>query len=315
MTLRATAIGLLLSIVSSTVTAQSLYDFTLNPALSGLDANVSLAATTAGNLTGNYDPNSNPTGTRTKPGVWGPFGDTENLPVAVSFGGGLGGPVHTAPVGGFRLALDPAAGMVLMSGFGANLLGGSPASLTATVTLETESFRTRNPTSLYIGGVPIELPIGEAALSLLNVAQLVDEVPGTLTETGPNQYSFAVAPLVNLSAAFELLGTPYELPPVPVLFPLQGDIVVNGNLALLTSLQPLNLDVTQPINQALPQFPLDLPTIIPPGDTAHLLMNLTLQEVAALLDGTNALTANGLLIPEPATGWLVLAFAGLRRRR
>jgi hypothetical protein len=38
MTLRATAITLLLPIVSSTVSAQSLYGFTLNPALSGLDA-------------------------------------------------------------------------------------------------------------------------------------------------------------------------------------------------------------------------------------------------------------------------------------
>jgi hypothetical protein len=314
MTLRATAITLLLPIVSSTVSAQALYGFTLNPALSGLDADVSLTATTAGNLIGNYDPNTNPTGTRTKPGVWGPFGETENLPVAVSFGGGLGGPVHTAPVGGFRMTLDPAAGIVLMSGFGADLLGGSPAGLTATVTLETESFRTRNPTSLYIGGVPIELPVGEAAISLLSVTQLVDDVPGTLIETGPNQYSFAVAPLVNLSAAFELLGTPYELPPAPVLFPLQGDIVLSGNQALLTSLQPLGVDITQPLNQELPQFPLDLPTIIPPGDIAHVLMNLTLQEVAALLDGTNALTANGLLIPEPATLWLAFACAGLRRR-
>jgi hypothetical protein len=300
--------------LSNVASGQLPYNFTVNSSASGLDATLSLSASTSGTLIGNYDPNTTPTGTRTKPGVWGPFGDTENLPVNISLAGGFGNTVHTAPTGAFQLDLDLASGLLRIRNFGSNLLGSGPLTAPATVTLETESFRTRNPSSLYIGGVPIEIPVGSATLSQFSVTQTGGDAFGTLTETGPNTYSFAVAPLVDLTATFDFFGNPLEVPPTSVVFPLGGELVLSGNTALITSLQPLDFSQTQPIGQALPQYALDLPTIIPPGDTAHLLLNLTLDEIAASLSGTNTLVADGVLIPEPTAALLLLALAALRRR-
>jgi hypothetical protein len=301
-------------LLTSLASGQLPYNFTVNSSASGLDATLSLSANTSGTLIGNYDPNSNPTGTRTKPGVWGPFGDTENLPVNISLAGGFGNTVHTAPTGAFQLDLDLAGGLLRIRNFGSNLLGSGPLTAPATVTLETDAFRTRNPTSLYPGGIPVEIPVGSATLSQFAVSQTGGDAFGTLTETGPNTYSFAVAPLVDLTATFDFFGNPLEIPPTSVLFPLGGELVLSGNTALLTSLQPLDFSQTQPIGQALPQYPLDLPTIIPPGDTAHVLLNLTLDEIAASLSGSNSLIADGVLVPEPAVALLLLPLVALRRR-
>jgi hypothetical protein len=45
----------------------------------------------------------------------------------------------------------------------------------------------------------------------------------------------------------------------------------------------------------LPSFPMDVPTILPPGETAHLLMDLTLDEVGSSLVGQLTIAADGLV--------------------
>lgn len=290
------------------------YDFTIRPAASGLAVNLALTLNTAGTLSGDYSAD-NPTGTRTKPGIFGSFGSTENVPVPVTLAAGVGGPVDTAPAGTFALQIDPAAGSASVSGFSANLLAGGPIILPATITLEFSSFRTRSPDSTFIGGFPLTLPIGSIAVTTLSLQQIGTGAPGLLTATSPGHYDLVVAPLVELTLTLSLLGTEFSPPPIPIPFPLGGTLALDGDLATLSSLQPLAFTNTQNPDVDLPEFPLDLPTILPPGGTAHLLMTLTLDEIVAQLVGTSTLVADGVLIPEPATGLLLLWATTLLRRR
>ncbi|HEY3244369.1 MAG TPA: PEP-CTERM sorting domain-containing protein [Phycisphaerae bacterium] len=294
----------------------SSYDFTIHRDNSGLNASVSLTAGTSGTLIGNFDAVNNPTGTRTKPGLFGPFGDLENVPVPVSVGTSLSGNAQSSTAGGFHLDLDVTNGLLGMSGYSADFLNSGPLVLPASVTFEFDTFRTRSPTSLYIGGFPLTLPLGDATLDTLSAAQSDLPALGVLTQTGPNEFDFLIAPLVTLTGTLSLLGTQFDLPPTPVPLPLQGHIVVAGTSALLTSMQPIQFaNMTDP-GLMLPEIPFDLPTILPPGEIAHLLLNLTLDDLAANIDGTLNLEANGVLVPEPGSfGLLLIALAaGLRRR-
>jgi hypothetical protein len=298
------------------------YEFTLDPAASALSAQFGLTFQTNGTLIGNWDAKTNPKGTRTKPGLFGPFGPTENEPVAVQIGAGVSGSPQSANTGSFSLSLNPPGGSLQLSSYSANLLASGPVSLGAELSLLYESFRTRNPDSFYIAipGVPFVIPIGEAVLTELTASQ-TGNATGLLTPNGPNAYDFVVGVPVSLSGRVDVLGSQFELPGLPAILPLAGQIVLDGDLATLSSQQELALGDSFPIGQKLPQLPLDLPTILPPGDTAHLLLNLVLEQVDVSLAGQLATKANGVLIPEPATASalaLLLALVVLRtpaRRR
>jgi hypothetical protein len=292
------------------------FDFTFNPG-SGLSGSLNIDVSNSGTLIGDWNAKSNPTGTRTKPGLFGSFGSTENIPVPVTLGAHVGGTLATHTAGAFRLTLDPASGSVAIAEYATDFLSSGPATLPATVSMSFSTFRTRTPDSTYIGGIPLSIPIGDVQLTAMSAVQTGPAGIGTLTPTGANTYDFTVAAAVELSASFSVLGSAFELPPTPVVLPLAGQITVTGSTAQLTSLVPLKFQNTTDPGAALPQFPLDLPTILPPGGTAHLLMDLILDEISANLAATLATNATGTLIPAPPAAallpvaWLVAA----RRRR
>ena len=70
------------------------YDFNVVAPPSGISGSLALSARTQGTLVGNYNPDTNPNGTRTKPGLFGPFGPTENVPVEVRIGAAIGGNIN-----------------------------------------------------------------------------------------------------------------------------------------------------------------------------------------------------------------------------
>ncbi len=292
------------------------YDFTLDAQRSGVDLAVDAGAQTTGTLIGDFDVNTNPTGTRTKPGLFGSFGAEENVAVDLQLGLNLGGRVNTRSSGAFRFALDPQAGTVTTSGYAVDLLAGGSANLPLTISLLTDSFRTRNPSSTYIGGIPIDLPIGDVTLMRLTATQIDGPSVGVLTPLGGNEYDFAAVFSVEIDAAFDLLGNEFILPPTPFPFGFQGRLTLNGGSAELMSLDAIDLSqVTNP-DLALPQFPFDLPTILPPGDTAHVLFDLLLSEVSLSMNGTYQTYANGTLVPAPgAAGLLLLGLGGVAGRR
>ncbi|MBW7905041.1 MAG: hypothetical protein LC135_06675 [Phycisphaerae bacterium] len=292
------------------------YEFTLDPAASALSAQFGLTFQTNGTLIGNWDAKTNPKGTRTKPGLFGPFGPTENEPVAVQIAAGVSGSPQSANTGGFSLSLNPPGGSLQLSDYSANLLAAGPVSLGAELSLLYETFRTRNPDSLYIAvpGVPFVLPIGEATLTELTAVQ-TSGVAGLLTPSGPDLYDFAVAIPVSLSGRVNVLGSEFELPGLPAVLPLTGQISLKDDTARLVSQQAFDLGNSVPIGQKLPQLPLDLPTILPPGGTAHLLLNLVLEQIDVDFAGQLTTTANGVLIPEPGAAALLWLFPVALRLR
>jgi hypothetical protein len=289
------------------------YDFHILPGQSGLNADISVGFGTAGTLIGNWDPTANPTGTRTKPGLFGPFGDDENVPVPVSLDAALSGSPNTTAGGGFRLGFDLAAGLLSMSGYSGDLLKSGPESLTAELTLQTDTFRTRNPTFFYLGGIPITLPFGQITLNSLTASQ-VGSAPGVLTPIEANRYAFVVAPLIELSGSIDAFGQSFDLPATPTSLPLQGEIVFSGDTATLTSVQPLDLSNTTPLDLTLPQTPLALPTF-DPDSPANVLLDLAADELSASIAGTLSTVAFGEVVPEPATLTMLFLLGVLAARR
>jgi hypothetical protein len=296
------------------------YDFIVKPQLSGLDADAGLTIGTSGTLVGNYHATDNPTGTRTKPGLFSPpFGPQDNDPVPVMLGVQAGGPVQTQTGGLFRMTLNPEAGTAGITDLSLDFVSAGPLGLPVVVGLSFDTFRTRSPTFLYPGGT-LDLPIGTAEVTALIATQVGPAGVGTLTPSGADEYDFTVGLAVELTGSLDLLGTPFDLPPTPVPLVLSGSLVLDGSGdAHLTSSQPLTLMNTQNPDIALPQFAFDLPTL-DPSNPAHILFDLTLDDVSTEFDGTLALAANGVLVPEPATG-VLFALAGgaagrpLRRMR
>ena len=271
------------------------YTLAIDPQASGLTAAMGFDVDTAGSLIGDWIPDTNPAGTRTKPGLFGTFGSDENLPVAVALGIALAGDLDTMTGGSLGVTLDTGAGLITIEGLAADLLAGGPAALPATLSLSPESFRTRQPDSVYLG-IPLDLPIGDLTIVGLTLTQ-VGTAPGALVEIEPGRYGFAVAGAAEMAGMVEMLGVPTEIPPTPMALVLSGEIVIAGETATLTSVQSFDLNDIQNPGALLPEFPMDVPTILPPGETAHLLMNLVLEQVATSLVGDLTLSASGSVAP------------------
>lgn len=292
------------------------YQFSINQNASGTNGTVAFNALTNGELKGNWDKVTNPTGTRTKPGLFGPFGPEDNDPVPLTLGAGLGDAINTKASGAFDLTIDTQAGTLQMQGFGSNLLASGSAGLTAGLSFQFDTFRTKSPDSLYIGGFPLNVPIGQAQFTKLQATQLGDGL-GTLTSAGGNLYDFSLAMALEISGEIEFLGNPLAIPAVPLPVLLSGQIALDGTKATLTGSQLLEFANTTPIGQAIPEFAFALPTILPPGGEANLLLNLMLDEIASELSLQFNLSATGQAVPAPGVGAVigVVGLLGVSRRR
>ncbi|MGP1347977.1 MAG: hypothetical protein ACTS3F_15080 [Phycisphaerales bacterium] len=300
---------------AATASAQ-VYDFSFTPAASGLAGTANFGASTSGTLIGDWDETNNPGGTRTKPGAFGPFGSLENLPVPVSLGTDIGGNINTQTTGGFRASLDTALGSIQISDYSADFLSSGPISLPATISLLFDTFRTRSPDSLYIGGFPLEIPFGSLDLTTLSANQNAPAALGTLDPLGGNAYAFNAIVPVELNASFSFLGDPLTLDAIPLAIAITGQLTLDGDSASLSSLTPIGFAQSFEPGTALPQFPLPLPTILPPGGTAGLLFDLTLNNISAELDTTFAASATGVLVPSPApVAMFGVALIGASTRR
>lgn len=308
--------GILVTVIGAFhLAAAQMYDFTVVTPPSGISGNLSISANTQGTLVGNYDPDTNPNGTRTKPGLFGSFGSTENVPVNVRIGAAIGGNINRQAIGSFRATVDGSTNTITFENLSVNFLANGPAVLPVTLTIAGQSFRTRNPSSTYIlPSQGISFPIGTVSLSQFNVVQ-TGAGAGVLTPTGPDQYDFTAGVQVDLTFAADLLGNPFAQT-APIVLPLQGQVVVSGTNALITSLQPLNFAQTFNPNLDLPPFEFGLPTILPPGSTANLIFDLMLEEIGLNVDLEVNMRAEGTLVPEPASVTaLGLGLAVLARRR
>jgi len=272
------------------------WGFDVDRAVSTLTTDVAVGVETSGTLIGDYDAVSNPGGTRTIPGL---FGGSGNNPIDVDMLDlDASGQETTTPSGSFTadVSLGAMGGTVVISGLSLDMLGGAVVVVGLEASILYDSFHTEQPNALFPGGVAVTLPIGDAEVTRLEAEQ-VSAGAGTLVPTGqPDEYTLAAVVPVRVSFAAEVLGgTPLEPDPVELPLALAGTLTIAGSAAEL-SLSSV-IDIDEMITKSLPtieDLPFELPTVLPPGSTAGVLLNLDVQAAAIRIMGSVDVSADGM---------------------
>ena len=264
-----------------------LFDCDIVSKTSSVTQSIDLAAPFTGTLIGNYDAVNNPTGTRTLPGV---FGGTGNNPIPYTASFVLAGDIVSSPIGTLVLGVDSEGLQIRVSNLSVDLLGGEVGTLGATVNINYQTFRTVSPSSLYPGGVTIPVPVGNAEVTQLTAAQTGKSVFGALVPQKDGSYQFAVTVPVNYTLVASALGQPVgDGVPTPGLLPLTGRLVESANTVTLTLAISDSSSTNEPVvADPFLDVPLALPTVIPTGGTANLLLSGDVTSIAL----SRALTAD-----------------------
>lgn len=291
-----TLLPLAVALSSSIAAADNTYLFTINAQQSQLNSNVNVTAPSTGSLIGDYDPATNPTGTRTKPGFFGTFGETENVEVPLTVTVVVGGNNSTNPTGSFALRLDTQAGQAGLSALALDLLGGEDIVINASANMLWQTFRTRNPTCLVPGGITIPFPLGQGSITTLTAQQGAGEALGTLVQTEPGVYTVAIPVTLTIELAASFLGT--DVPPTPQEIPLvfAATVTVSGSTAsIAVQLEGFDAQQTQ-------DGPIGDPFSVPftePLCGGSLIFNLQLQSLSVASSVSGQLLATGDKQPAP----------------
>jgi hypothetical protein len=230
-------------------------------------------------LIGDFDPDTNPDGTQTRPGF---FGGSGNQPIDYTATLVGDGGVEAMPAGSFSFAVDVENLGGAISGLSLDVLGGAAASFAATLEFNFDTFHTVNPTALFIGGFAIPIPLGEATITSITAVQTGDAAPVVLVPDGAGGFTFAT--LINAEVVIEasFLGEPIQIAPTVVPLPFAGTLTIatDGSAAVEVSIDATVDESIEPGLEPFTGIPLDIPTILPPGGTAHLLLSGTIQSVA-----------------------------------
>lgn len=245
-------------------------------------------------ILGSYDAATNPTGTRTIPGIFG--GDTNaNTPINISSGSvsatGSSGSTIIRPAGSFSLTINPASNLASLSGLAANVLNGATGSAAANLSISYSTFRTRQPTCTILG-IPLTLPLGSATLTSLTAAQGETGGVGTLTPTGPNTYTVNIPVEVIASATATFAGAPVDIPVTPVPVILTGTLTINGASATFNGGFSIANQQTAP--GPTPLAPI---AFTEPLCSGNLLVQVTLADTSTNVNASVTTLANGTLAP------------------
>ena len=275
------------------------YDCALNAAASTVVQSNDVNAPFTGTFIGNYEATTNPTGTRTIPGFFGGSGNNA-IPYTASFA--LAGDINSHPTGTLRFSTDIEALQVRIGAVDLDLLGGVPGTLAATVNINYQTFHTVAPNAIYPGGVNIPVPVGNGTISALRAVQTGPVVPGILVPQKNGTYTFTAAVPVDYVVVATLLGqNVIDGTPTPGVLPLSGTLTVQPNNTVSIAVTVSNTSSsTQPVaNGAFTDLALALPTVIPTGGIANLLMSGTVTQVT-VAQGLNAtLAIAGTRVPIP----------------
>jgi hypothetical protein len=281
-------------VLATALLAPQGYDFTIQSSSSS----VSMVGTTTtgitGELIGNYDATSNPSGTQTRPGL---FGGSGNMPVSCNFGVQVGLSTVGTPDGSFHFDVDLVGLTLDASDLQLAPFGSAGTSADLTLIIDYQTFRTFAPVSVFVGGIPIPIPLGSVSL---NDALFVQSGPSALGTLAPDpviadRYTFAVTVPADFSANIDLFGTLFPIGPIPFAYSLTGslDIGPSSATASIYASQNLSQNIPNPNSGSFGPLPLPLPTILPPGSVANLLFTGTISGIDLVLDVAVDVTADG----------------------
>lgn len=247
------------------------YEFAFNEESSEISRDFNVLIPFAGTMIGNYDAKTNPEGTRTVPGI---IGGSGNNPISYEASFELSGGNTSAPAGGFDFEIDSSGLLATMSGLQIDVLGGSEDALDATLNLLYETFRTFSPTSLFPGGVEIPIPLGQIQLTSLMMIQSADASIAIVP--GDGETSGTIVGMVPVDVTFTVVVLDQEIGgmPLPMMLPIAGTIIENDNGAQIAFTTSFEYDESLP-STGIPfeDVPIEMPTILPPGSFASLLLS------------------------------------------
>lgn len=274
--------------------AGDVYSFTVNAQASSLREQTNISTPLTGTFIGSYDATANPGGTQTRAGL---FGGTGNQSIPITGSLSASGDTTMHPTGSFALDLNTARSIATISSLNLDYLAGQHPSIALSLGLMFQTFHTINPAALFIGNIPLNLPLADlATVDSLSVEQIGGPVLARLTSGGsPGLYQFSSLVPVRVTVSASVLGMPVQIPqPLTLLVPFNLSLNVQGTTVAATA----TADVS--VNQSIPgplytiqNQAIDLPTIIPPGQTAHLLLNGQLGDLAIGFSVEGAIQATG----------------------
>ena len=277
----------------------SAQDFVVDPGAGSSLLTLAIDLPFEGTLIGDYDAKANPTGTQTRPGL---FGGSGNNPIGYSATLGLGVPGSTSsPSGG--ISIDTTLvdfGLVGVDSFQVDLLDGSTVAVGAELTLIYETFNTLNPFSIYPGGFEIPVPLAggqllrsELTLTLPTVLAAIPSGDG-VSLNGVIPVLWGIEIDFGLDIGVQAFDLPVNLP-ITAMLEGEGENQTFSVQADFTTLIELALDLPPFENLAVA-----LPTIPPSANEANLLFSGSV--TAIRLDVALGLDIVGVrgFIPAPA---------------
>ena len=285
-----------LMMVSGTAgAAESRWNCTVAPA-STYTQQTNIQLPLAGSWIGNYVAVTNETGTRTIPGLFGgsgntaiPFSSTVKPKVSIT---------NTHPTGTFQFGFNAATGAVDVSNLLVDTLAGQTGTISTSMLLTYSTVRTVQPSSTVIGLTNVDVPVDSGSLTTATAAQSGAAI-GVATPNTDGTFAFAVTVPVTISVAGTALGQPFTSTS-PAAMALTGTFSIVGNAISLTSQGAINETVPVPAAPPLVSAPFDLPTILPAGQVAHLLISGTFADGSSTTVGSSSLVMNG--VPAPIIG-------------
>lgn len=276
------AIGCLLAafgaaLIAGGAAAQS-YHFVVDSNASSISTSIEIAVPMDGFFIGDFDAVTNPGGTRTLPGLFGGSGNNE-IPVTIDFV--AGGADQTMPFGEFDMDVDGLTFAV--RGLFLDALNEQPLSIALTANLLYSSFHTVAPTAIFPGGVVLPLPLGQASIVTLAFTQS-GAGGGVLTPTGtPDEFTFTMLVPAEANVEVEVLGQVQSAPAAPIVLALAGTITIpaTGDATLSASNEVETMTPLPAPPTGIEAQPVDIPTVLPPGSTAHLLLTADILEGSA----------------------------------
>ncbi|MFG0300139.1 MAG: GC-type dockerin domain-anchored protein [Phycisphaerales bacterium JB047] len=274
-------------------------DFSIDTKTSNAAINATTSVDASGFLIGDYDAETNPDGTQTRAGLFGGSGNQSIDTLTVLESSTM---LDAMPAGSMNIVLDTLNASGEISGFMIDLLNGDAASTDLTVTVGFDTFRTFDPSFLYLGGIPITLPLGEVgSISSATLTQSGDAFIALSPADLPEAFEVTgvIPAMLDMSVALGLPGgepTEFPIEDLPVLVPISGQLEVfgNGNASLTLSATPDPIMNTIPLEGIdLPEIPFELPTL--GEETAGVLFTLSPQSIA--FDASIGLTINALGAP------------------
>lgn len=304
-----TACTALLALAAPAHAAAQRFQCTVAPT-SSLTQVTAISLPLAGTFIGNYDASTNPGGTRTIPELFGGSGNH-----AIPFTSTVSSGVEVAgatPAGTFELGFDSTTGVVQVTELFLDALDGQEGAIDTTIAISFGNFHTVAPTAIYFGVNDLALPLDSGALTRADATQNGPAL-GIATPNGDGSYSFAVAVPVDVMTEGTVFGQAFGGTPVPAALALAGTLTPTKGGMLVTVDVAASAEQAVPSLGDLPAQPFDLPTYLPPGGTAHLLVSGTFGEGTVGSDIDAHLDAFGtpIVIPGDFTGDGIVSGADL----